>query len=268
MEEETRTGAFLRFQLFKPENLQSLSAQFSGFFYRYECHCGRKEDPPLSEISVFENLMQFDLGAFIQEKDSLRYVAWANAYAELQKHYPNSSYEIVRFPDEQGRLILPFLRTEVGYFVEVAVTVEGIRKSCVLPVMDEFNQALEYPNALDINNSIQRCLVKAIALHGLGLYVYAGEEFPFDPWTEPGNNDAPEGPLPNPILRDVRGEEGPGGGYYIVDLEINGEIVEVAVVSELIGVFDMLNLAPGDPCQVSYKEMSGRYVATLIQRAS
>jgi hypothetical protein len=230
--------------------LQSLSTQFSGFFYRYECHCGRKEDPPLSETSVFENLMQVDLGAFIQQKDSLRYVAWANAYAELQKHYPNSLYEIVRFPDEQGRFVLPFLRTEVGYFVEVVVTVEGIRKSCMLPVMDEFNQALECPNALDINNSTQRCLVKAIALHGLGLYVYAGEEFPSDAWAEPGNNGYLEESLPNPILRDVRGEEGPGGGYYIVDLEINGEIVEVAVVSQLINVFDKLDLAPGDHCEV------------------
>jgi hypothetical protein len=216
-------------------------------------------------MTIFEHLMQVDLSTVIQEKDSLRYVAWVHAYAELQKHYPTSSYEIVRFPDDRGRLVLPFLRTEVGYFVEVVVTVGGLRKSCVLPVMDEFNDALEYPNALDINNSIQRCLVKAIALHGLGLYIYAGEEFPFDAWPEPGNL---EEPLPNPILVDVRAEEGPGGGYYIVDLEINGEIVEVAVVSQLIEVFEKLELAPGDACELLYEQRSGRNVATQIRQAS
>jgi hypothetical protein len=71
---------------------------------------------------------------------------------------------------------LPYLKTDVGYFVEVAVTVQGVTLSQIHPVLDGKNRPIEAPNSFDVNTSIQRCLVKAIALHGLGLYVYAGEE--------------------------------------------------------------------------------------------
>jgi len=73
---------------------------------------------------------------------------------------------------------LPYLATEAGVFVEVAVTVQGVRLSQIHPVLDSRNRPLLAPSAFDINTSIQRCLVKAIALHGLGLYVYAGEDLP------------------------------------------------------------------------------------------
>ena len=73
---------------------------------------------------------------------------------------------------------MPFLKTECGYFVEVAVLVQGITRSQVYPVLDARNTPIECPNRFNINTSIQRCLVKAIALHGLGLIVYAGEDLP------------------------------------------------------------------------------------------
>src|SRR6187431_768486 len=73
---------------------------------------------------------------------------------------------------------LPYLKTDCGYFVEVEVTVEGVRLSQIHPVLDARNKPIEMPSAFDINTSIMRCLVKAIALHGLGLYVYAGEDLP------------------------------------------------------------------------------------------
>ena len=72
----------------------------------------------------------------------------------------------------------PYLATETGYYVEVAVTVQGVTLSQVHPVLDSSNRTMFEPNAFDINTSIQRCLVKAISLHGLGLYVYAGEDLP------------------------------------------------------------------------------------------
>ena len=73
---------------------------------------------------------------------------------------------------------LPYQKTETGYFVEVAVTVQGVALSQIHPVLDARNEPIEVPDAFDINTSIQRCLVKAIALHGLGLYIYAGEDLP------------------------------------------------------------------------------------------
>jgi hypothetical protein len=73
---------------------------------------------------------------------------------------------------------MPYIKTELGYFVEVAVTVEGITHSQIHPVLDNNNRPIASPNSFQINTSIQRALVKAIALHGLGLYIYAGEDLP------------------------------------------------------------------------------------------
>src|SRR5207344_1852762 len=94
------------------------------------------------------------------------------AVAQLRLAYSSANWELKRFDG------LPFLRTEVGYFVEVAVTVQGVALTQIHPVLDSKNRPIAEPTCFDINTSIQRCLVKAIALHGLGLYVYAGEDLP------------------------------------------------------------------------------------------
>jgi hypothetical protein len=97
--------------------------------------------------------------------------------------------------------------TDLGVFVEVAVTVQGICLSQIHPVLDSRNRPILAPTAFDINTSIQRCLVKAIALHGLGLYIYAGEDLP-QVGSDPAANDptpraeppAPPVPPPPPKL--------------------------------------------------------------------
>jgi hypothetical protein len=85
---------------------------------------------------------------------------------------------------------MPYIKTELGYFVEVAVTVEGITHSQIHPVLDNNNRPIASPNSFQINTSIQRALVKAIALHGLGLYIYAGEDLP----DVEGEDDVAEAP--------------------------------------------------------------------------
>jgi hypothetical protein len=80
---------------------------------------------------------------------------------------------------------LPYLQTEAGSFVEVAVTVNGIRLSQLLPVLDGKNRVILAPDVFSINTSIQRALVKCIALHGLGLGIYAGEDIPMADQPEP-----------------------------------------------------------------------------------
>ncbi|MDQ0896357.1 MULTISPECIES: DUF1071 domain-containing protein [unclassified Paenibacillus] len=220
--------------------------------------------------SVFKHLSTVDVGAFIEQKhDSLNYVPWVHAYSELRRQYPDSTYEVVRFPDERGNFVLPYLRTEVGYFVEMAVTVKGDRRSSLLPVMDEFGGTLFEPTAMDINTSIQRCLVKAIALHGLGLYVYAGEESPM--MFPDGNHGETKGDpeeFPIPIFKDLRAEQGSKGAYYLMDIQIGEEIIEVAVVGELMELMDEIGLNQGDPCEVFYEERAGKFVATNIRKAS
>ena len=92
----------------------------------------------------------------------------------------------------------PYLLCEAGVFVEVAVTVQGITLSQIHPVLDGRNRPIDQPTAFDINTSIQRCLVKAIALHGLGLYVYAGEDLP-QPVADAAN-DATDDFMPEPTV--------------------------------------------------------------------
>ncbi|CAG7651566.1 DUF1071 domain-containing protein [Paenibacillus allorhizosphaerae] len=221
-------------------------------------------------MDTFKHLSSVDVGSFIEQKhNSLNYVSWVHAYSELRRLYPDSTYEIVRYPDERGNFVLPYLRTEIGYFVEVAVTVNGDRRSSVLPVMDEFGGTLFEPTAMDINTSIQRCLVKAIALHGLGLYVYAGEEFPM--MFPDGDHALPKkdsDEMPIPVYKDLHAIQGPGGCYYVMDLQIGEKIIEVAVVGELMQLLDEIGLSQGDPCEVYYEEIAGKFVATNIQKAS
>ena len=122
--------------------------------------------------NYFAKLNQINVSEHLEKKGEFNYLSWPYAVVQLRLADPAASWEIRRF---EG---LPYLRTETGYFVEVAVTVQGITLSQIHPVLDGKNRPIAEPTAFDINTSLQRCLVKAIALHGLGLYVYAGEDLP------------------------------------------------------------------------------------------
>jgi hypothetical protein len=122
--------------------------------------------------NYFTKLASIDVSEHIEKKGEFSYLSWAWAIDRLRKAHPDATWEVKRFDG------VPYLKTECGYFVEVAVSVAGVTLSQIHPVLDGRNRPIKEPNAFDINTSIQRCLVKAIALHGLGLYVYAGEDLP------------------------------------------------------------------------------------------
>jgi hypothetical protein len=122
--------------------------------------------------NYFNELNAVDVSAHVEKKGSFSYLSWAYAVAELKKRHPEASWRIIRYDS------LPFLKTELGYFVEAEVCVGGVCHSQIHPVLNSRNQPIEKPTVFDINTSIQRALVKAIALHGLGLYIYAGEDLP------------------------------------------------------------------------------------------
>lgn len=123
--------------------------------------------------NVYENLRAIDATKYIEKKNGLSYVSWANALHLALTEYPLMQWEIREFDG------LPYHKTECGFFVEVSVTIEGIKRSCKLPVLDYKNQTVAKPNAFQINTSHQRALTKCLALHGMALYVYAGEDLPF-----------------------------------------------------------------------------------------
>lgn len=138
-------------------------------------------------VNHFARLSAINVSEHIEKKGGFSYLSWPFAVAQLRLADPTASWEVKRFGE------LPYLATELGVFVEVAVTVQGVTLSQIHPVLDGRNRPIAAPTAFDINTSIQRCLVKAIALHGLGLYIYAGEDLP-TVHNEPAANDAGPGP--------------------------------------------------------------------------
>lgn len=133
-------------------------------------------------VNHFARMSSINVSEHIERKGGFAYLSWPFAVAQLRLADPTAFWEVRRFDG------LPYLMTETGCYVEVAVTVQGITLSQVHPVLDGRNRVIIAPTAFDINTSIQRCLVKAIALHGLGLYIYAGEDLP-QIGTEPAAND-------------------------------------------------------------------------------
>jgi hypothetical protein len=119
---------------------------------------------------VFNKLSGIDISQMRQKKGKFDYLSWALAHRELKKVYPNATFEVHK---TDGK---PYIATETGYFVEVSVTVEGITHTQFHPVLDNMNRPIAKPNCFHINTSIQRALAKAVALHGLGISLYAGED--------------------------------------------------------------------------------------------
>ena len=141
--------------------------------------------------NYFITLNNIDCSTKIEQKNGLSYLSWAWAWGELKKKHPNATYSIKKF----GEKNLPFVYDEkTGYMVFTEVTVEEITHEMWLPVMDGANKTMkqqpyeyktkygvktcEAADMFDINKTIMRCLVKNIAMFGLGLYIYAGEDLP------------------------------------------------------------------------------------------
>lgn len=135
--------------------------------------------------NYFESLNKINVSGHVEKKGGFSYLSWPYAVAELRKHHPDATWEVKRFNN------LPYMQTPMGYFVEVEVIVNGIAMSQIHPVLDNRNQVIKEPSVFHINTSIQRCLVKAIALHGLGLYIYAGEDLPMDEDVQETNKKPP-----------------------------------------------------------------------------
>lgn len=118
-------------------------------------------------------LFKTDVSKYTEKKGKYNYLSWAHAVQELKKVCPTARWGVTKAEDGS-----PFFQTACGYFVEVWVDVDGVSLSQVHPVLDNRNQPIENPNAFHINTSLQRALAKCIALHGLGLYIFAGEDLP------------------------------------------------------------------------------------------
>lgn len=140
----------------------------------------------------FADLYSMDVGKYVEKKQGLSYLTWSFAWAEFKKVYPDATYEVKK--DEQGRCY--FGDADIGYMVYTTVTASGLTYEMWLPVMDNANKSMklnaytystrngektvEAISMFDINKAVMRCLVKNLAMFGLGLYIYAGEDLPED----------------------------------------------------------------------------------------
>lgn len=157
---------------------------------------------------VFTELFAVNVNEHTETKKSggteLTYLSWPYAWAEVKKRYHGATYEIVK--QENG---LPYVYDEnTGYMVSTRVTIDGVTHEMWLPVMDGANKAMkaapyqyktrfgdktvEAATMFDVNKAIMRCLVKNLAMFGLGLYIYAGEDLP----------ESEQPPAPEPVKAD------------------------------------------------------------------
>ena len=149
--------------------------------------------------NIFEKLYNINLSSKVKEKIGLSYLSWADAWSELKKVYPDATWNIyhrtihteevktIKDTDGTETVIKTSYDNEVPYFtdgrtafVKVGVIVEGVEEIEELPVMDNRNNAVQLSmvSSTLVNKAIQRAFVKACARHGLGLYIYSGEDLP------------------------------------------------------------------------------------------
>ena len=130
-------------------------------------------------MSAFSVLSKIDVSEHTAKKGNYTYLSWAWAVKVLLEEFPKATWQIHTFVD--NGIESPYMRTNAGCFVQVSVEIDKVIRTQVHPVLDHMNKTVDEPNAFQVNTSIQRCLAKAIALHGLGLYIYAGEDLPQAP---------------------------------------------------------------------------------------
>jgi hypothetical protein len=156
----------------------------------------------------FEILNTINCNGKTEKKNGLTYLSWTYAWEEVKKNFPEATYKVVKFNN------LPYMFDEkTGYMVFTEVTIEGITHEMWLPVMDGANKSMkdkpyeystkygkksvEAATMIDINKTIMSCLTKNLAMFGMGLYIYSGEDMP-----ETVEEAKPEQTKPQLVLTD------------------------------------------------------------------
>ena len=126
----------------------------------------------LERKESINKLLSTNVNNHTEKKGNLTYLSWAWAWAEALKADEDATYKVEMFGDKC------YMDINGTAMVFVTVTMFGKAMTCQLPVMDFRNKAIVDPDAFAVNTAIMRCMTKALSLHGLGLYIYAGEDLP------------------------------------------------------------------------------------------
>jgi len=128
---------------------------------------------------VWDKLSKIDCTEKAEKKMGLTYLSWAWAWGILMEHYPDSRFEVVYFDAPDSDRKHPYeVHMDGSATVWINICVNGAWRKMWLPVRDHRNNAVKNPNARQLSDTTMRCLVKGLALFGLGHYIYAGEDLP------------------------------------------------------------------------------------------
>ena len=145
--------------------------------------------------NYFQTLNKINVNDKTEKKNGLTYLSWAWAWGEIKKAFPDATYTIYENADGWN-----YHTDGKTCWVKTGMTINGIEHIEYLPVMDFRNASIPYDKvtSFDVNKAIQRSLTKAAARHGLGLYIYAGEDLPEEETKveKPGWRNPPEGDAP------------------------------------------------------------------------
>lgn len=157
-----------------------------------------------TKTSVFDVLNSINVNEHTEKKNNLTYLSWAWAWSKVKEHYPEAFYTI--YENKDGLFYHTDGRT---CWVKTGVTINGLEHIEYLPVMDNRNQSIgvDRVTSFDVNKAIQRSLTKAAARHGLGLYIYAGEDLP-EAIKEEEQNDLGNACLEAAAAADIKELEG------------------------------------------------------------
>ena len=168
---------------------------------------------------MFKALSTLNVNDLCEKRDSLTYLSWSNAWSVFKTYYPSATYNIIR--NNNG---LPYFSDpELGIMVFTEVTVDDVTHSMWLPVMDSKNKAMKFEpytyqvwdnykkafvektvqaaSMFDINKTLMRCLVKNLAMFGLGLYIFQGDDLPEK--SADDTTSAPQQPIQRPVQQPV-----------------------------------------------------------------
>jgi hypothetical protein len=166
------------------------------------------DNKELTYKEVWDNLSKIDCSDKIEKKMNLSYLSWAWAWGVLQEHYPQAQYLFY-----QGENDVPYVQYPDGTAeVRCRVSIDNLNREMTLSVMDYKNNAVQNPNSRQVNDTKMRCLVKCLAMYGLGHYIYAGEDVPSAD-KEPVKKEKPVKEEPTPVetpTEDVEADKGYG----------------------------------------------------------
>lgn len=174
-------------------------------------------------MGKFEELYALNVNGKTEKKGNLTYLSWAWAWAEFKKAYPDASYKVERF---DGTYCTG--NEKLGYMVSTAVTAGEQTYEMWLPIMDSRNNTILQPKMTEVNKTIMRCLTKNLAMFGLGLYIYAGEDLP----------EGEEQEQPKPVPKAQPLQNSPKTAPKTNESKKVGEIL---TVSEMVAVWGVEN---------------------------